>query len=286
MACGVTKTMIGGEVATCDNLGSSNHTGLHSGITSKFWFNLGKKVRVYWSALDVTPARQKPIIRGDHFTPLPEGEIPSPEGVDGRFYSSDFTGLPDTPGSIGTDWQQALGPVTGRVLGESVVIPGNLGSNVAKTTWAYLYQGGDNNGRMQSDNWRITLRAVPTTRSVATDMSCSILGACSDVWGTVFECALFPGQTIKFIFNNAVRATATVSAAADKTYALQRRGNLFELFVDDGAVPILTWDDETEMVPKGAAFRRWGFSVQANYPLFQRQYDSHGVDWITAEDVV
>lgn len=35
---------------------------------------------------------------------------------------------------------------------------------------------------------------------------------------------------------------------------------------------------------KGATFRRWGFSVQSNYPLFQQQYDSMGVDWITAED--
>ena len=289
MACGVTKTMVGGEVAVCDNLGSSSHTGLHSGITTKFWFNLEKKVRVYWSALDVTPARQKPIIRGDRFAPLPEGEIPPPEGTSGRLYTVDFTGIPDSPGTTSPDFDQVIGPSTGanagRILGESVAIPGNLGMGASKITWAYVYKGGDNAGRLNTDKWKVTLRAVPTTRSVASDMSCSILAAVSDVWGTVFECALFSGSTIKFIFNNTVRATATVSAAANRMYSLHRTGNLFELFVDDDPTAVLTWLDSTNMVPSGAANRKWGFSMQANFPFAQRQYDSHGVDWITAEDV-
>ena len=285
MACGVTKTMVGGERAVCDNLGTSTHTGLHSGITQNFWLNLGFKVREYWSTLDVTPARQKPIIRGDHFAPLPEGEVLPPEGSSGRFYSVDFTGIADVPGTMGPDFDQVLGPATGRILGESIAIPGNLGQGAAKTTWAYVYKTGDNAGRLNTDKWKITLRAVPTTRSVATDMSCSILAAVSDVWGTVFECALFSGSTIKFIFNNAIRATAAVSAAADKTYTLSRNGNLFELFVDGTPAAILSWIDETNMVPSGPANRKWGFSMQSNYPVFQRQYDSHGVDWVTAEDV-
>lgn len=285
MACGVTKTMVGGERAVCDNLGTSSHTGLHSGVTQNFWLNLGFKVRVYWSTLDVTPARQKPIIRGDHFAPLPEGEVLPPEGTSGRFYSVDFTGIPDVPGNTGTEFDQVLGPATGRVLGESVVIPGNLGMPSGKTTWGYVYKTGDNAGRLNTDDWKITLRAVPTTRSAASDMSCSILGAVSDVWGTVFECAIFSGSTIKFIFNNAVRATSTYAGPADRTYTLSRKGNLFQLFVDTMPDPLLTWDDTTGMVPKGAANRKWGFAVQSNYPFAQRQYDSHGVDWITAEDV-
>lgn len=285
MACGVTKTFADGKVVVCDNLGASTHSGLHSGITTEFWLNLGFKIRTRWASGDLTPARQKPIIRGDHFAPLPEGEVLPPEGTSGRFYSVDFTGIPDVPGNIGPDFTQVIGPASGRILGESVAIPGNLGSGASKITWAYVYKSGDNEGRLNTDKWRVTLRAVPTTRSVATDMSCSILAAVSDVWGTVFECALFSGQTIKFIFNKAVRATATVSASADKTYSLHRTGNLFELFVDDDPTPILVWDDTTEMVPKGAANRKWGFSMQANYPFIQRQYDSHGVDWITAEDV-
>lgn len=284
MACGVTKTMAKGGVAVCDNLGSPSHSGLHSGITTEFWFNFGVKVRVYWSTADVTPARQKQIIRGDHFAPLPEGEIPAPEGVAGRMYTADFTGLPDSPGNIGTEWEQALGPATGRVLGESVVIPGTLGSNSGKTTWAYQYRGGGVNGRLNTDDWQITLRAVPTTRGVATDMSCSILGACSDTWGTVFECALFSGQTIKFIYNNAVRATSTFSAPSNRTYTLRRVGNVFTLWIDGLVDPLLTWTDTANIVPRGATYRRWGFAVQSNFPLFQQQYDSHGVDWITAED--
>lgn len=285
MACGVSKTFADGKVVVCDNLGTSTHTGLHSGVTEEFWLNLGFKVRTRWAASDRTPARQKPIIRGDHFAPLPEGEVLPPEGSSGRFYSSDFTGLADVPGNIGVDWTQVMGPVTGRVLGESVVIPGNLGSNSGKTTWAYTYKGGDNSGKFNGDNWEINLQAVPTTRSVANNMSCSILGAVSDVWGTVFECALFPGQPIQFIYDNAIRATSTYSATTDLTYTLRRTGNLFQLWASSRVEPVLEWDDVNQIVAKGPTFRKWGFSVQANYPLFQRQYDSHGVDWITGEDV-
>lgn len=285
MACGVTKTFADGRVVVCDNLGTSTHTGLHSGVTEEFWLNFGYKVRARWAASDLSPTRQKPIIRGDHFAPLPEGEVLPPEGVAGRLYSVDFTGIPDVPGNIGPDFDRVLGPATGRVLGASIVIPGDLTNNTGKTTWAYVYKGGDNAGKFNTDDFKIKLRAVPSTRSEATDMSCSILAAVSDVWGTVFECALFSGSTIKFIYNNAIRATATVSAPADNTYILERKGNLFTLKVEGNPTPLLSWDDVAGIVSKGSGFRKWGFAVQSNYPFFQRQYDSHGVDWITGEDV-
>lgn len=62
MACGVTKT-VQGQTVTCDNAGTSSHTGLHSGVQSYFWGRAS--VRVTWAAPDVTTAWHRPIVRGE-----------------------------------------------------------------------------------------------------------------------------------------------------------------------------------------------------------------------------
>ena len=64
MACGVTKSFGAGTV-TCDNAGTSSHTGQHSGlVTFGFRGYTLSNVRVYWLAADAIPARQSPIVRG------------------------------------------------------------------------------------------------------------------------------------------------------------------------------------------------------------------------------
>lgn len=282
MACGVTKTMANGAVAVCDNLGSSGHTGLHSAITTEFWFNWGRKVRVYWSTADVVAARQKPIIRGDYFSPLDENELPPPAGVLGRYYSADFNAIPDNSG-LGADFQAVVGPAP-RVL-SGVAIPGNLGSG-GNQSFVNLYQGGDNGGRTNTDDQQVTLRAVPTTRAAATNMACSLLLRCSDTWGTqAVELALFAGQSPVIIFGGSVRATGTgISTPGNKTYSFRAVGNVYTAYMDGSDTPFLTWTDNGNLVTRNSTRRRWGFSMQSNYPVFQQQYDSHGVDWITAED--
>lgn len=66
MACGVTKSIGGAATATCDNAGTSSHTGLHSGIvTFSSWFRVWTGVRVYWATNDATPGRYKTWTVGD-----------------------------------------------------------------------------------------------------------------------------------------------------------------------------------------------------------------------------
>jgi hypothetical protein len=54
MACGVTKNGV-----TCDNTGTSAHTGLHSGVKNMWGF----QIRVYWDSVDVvTAALKRPLL--------------------------------------------------------------------------------------------------------------------------------------------------------------------------------------------------------------------------------
>lgn len=65
MPCGVTKAIPNVGTVTCDNAGTSAHTGLHSGIiTFTFREFVLSSTRVYWLAADAIPARQNSIVRG------------------------------------------------------------------------------------------------------------------------------------------------------------------------------------------------------------------------------
>jgi len=55
MPCGVQTTQPSGVVVTCDNAGTSAHTGLHSGLVTQSVTLFGRtynwsSVRVYWKA--------------------------------------------------------------------------------------------------------------------------------------------------------------------------------------------------------------------------------------------
>lgn len=80
MACGVTKT-VGGQTVTCDNSGTSSHTGPHSGLMTIYGFT---GIRTWWYASALTPVAYKPLLPGYRarsatgwYTTIPGGTPPT-----------------------------------------------------------------------------------------------------------------------------------------------------------------------------------------------------------------
>lgn len=66
MACGVQKTFPDLGTLTCNNAGTSSHTGLHTASVSFALFGRSwVAVTVSWSALDSRAVRMKPLTVGD-----------------------------------------------------------------------------------------------------------------------------------------------------------------------------------------------------------------------------
>lgn len=66
MACGVTKQVAPGVTATCNNSGTSSHTGFHTATVSvslngRAWVS----VPVRWMSSDTVPHRTKVLTVGD-----------------------------------------------------------------------------------------------------------------------------------------------------------------------------------------------------------------------------
>lgn len=61
MACGVQKVTTSGTV-TCDNAGTSSHTGQHSGTIPLF---AGVSKRVWWTNAVVSPVYPRVLVVGD-----------------------------------------------------------------------------------------------------------------------------------------------------------------------------------------------------------------------------
>lgn len=81
MPCGVTKT-VSGKTVTCDNAGTSSHTGPHSGLMTVYGFS---NIRTWWFAGALTPVAYKPLLPGYRarsstgwYTEIPGGTAPPP----------------------------------------------------------------------------------------------------------------------------------------------------------------------------------------------------------------
>lgn len=283
MPCGVT-TKFGTVTVTCDNAGTSSHSGQHSAITTRSYFNFGYKVRVYWSVNDLRPTRVKPIIRGDYFAPLAEDDLPPPGGT---FLTYDEQFPIDSTASIGSNWR-AEGS-TMHVSG-GIARPNALGSGAGTNTWFATYTGGDVLGALGSDRNRVSARMVATGRGAATNMSCGLYLRGQAIFnvGTRVELSTFTGQASVIWSNTNGVSTqrATGSAVpANSTISFEAIDNEYNGYLNDSNTPFISWTDTGNVANVGANNRNWGFNTQANFPVFQRQFDSNGLDWIKAEDV-
>lgn len=284
MPCGVT-TKFGNTTVSCDNAGTSSHTGQHSAITTRSYFNYGYKVRVYWSANDLRPTRVKPIIRGDYFAPLSEDDIPPPGGT---FLTFDEQFPTDSTTTIGNSWR-GEGLATMHVT-SGIARPNTLGSGAGTTTWFATYVGGDTLGALGSNNNRVSARMVTTGRGAATNMSCGLYLRGQAIFnvGTRVELSTFTGSSsVIWLNTNGVstqRATGS-SVPAGSIVSFEAIGNEYNGYLNDSTTPFISWTDTGNLATVGSSNRNWGFNTQANFPIFQRQFDSNGLDWIKAEDV-
>jgi len=66
MPCGVTKQVAPGFIATCDNSGTSAHTGLHTAtMTMSVGGRVWASIPVRWAGSDSVPHRVKALTVGD-----------------------------------------------------------------------------------------------------------------------------------------------------------------------------------------------------------------------------
>lgn len=283
MACGVETTIAGGAIVRCDNVGTSAHTGRHSGITNKFWFNSGFKVRVYWEPGVKSPVRQKPIIRGDFFAPLAEDDLP-PAGGTGVTYPLTF---PDAALSS-THWTQHSGPALEVVNG--VVQPSTLARNTAATQFAATCVSPPNLGRTATGDQTVTIQTAPTARSAAADMPLIVILRTGDNWniGTRAELWLYPATAPVLYSVSGGAVTQRMVGTANSTPAGSKievtcAGARYSVYVNDGPTPVLEWIDSGAII-NPTANKRAGFALSANYPFLQRQWDSIGISSFTLAD--
>ncbi|MEU6582734.1 hypothetical protein [Nocardia sp. NPDC046763] len=169
--------------------------------------------------------------------------------------------------------------------------PGNLPSNSGTTAFWGTYTGGSNGGAMYTDNVLITASLITPMYSTASNMNCSIVLRSPDTFtgsGTtmvVINTTTGNGSAIYTYSGSTGTARATTSTSVTAGALLQcgAVGNHYAAFV--GGIPLISWDDTTGVVKCGAGQRRWGIEMEANYPLFQQQFDSLAIDWVTAVDL-
>ena len=74
------------------------------------------------------------------------------------------------------------------------------------------------------------------------------------------------------------RAVTATNAAVTDLFEFRRQGNVFTLYRNGSS--FLTWTDTGNLVSSGPTFRRWGFLVEGNFPIFQQEFRSPAVDAI------
>lgn len=211
----------------------------------------------------------------------------------GYRYSDTFNRADST--DIGPNWRNDRnGPVrisTNRAQMKTM----SSGAGRAGNWTSYQGGGGTAAGRFGTDNYAVKVQLIAPTGGLAGDNMTGIVLAVGDTFGagvmaycvmtTANGCAIYTqsglppatgistGQT-----GQTQRAVTATNAAVTDLFEFRRQGNVFTLYRNGSS--FLTWTDTGNLVSSGPTFRRWGFLVEGNFPIFQQEFRSPAVDAI------
>ncbi|MEU0871666.1 DUF7257 domain-containing protein [Nocardia brasiliensis] len=216
----------------------------------------------------------------------------------GYRYADDFNRADSA--DIGTNWRNDRnGPA--RITSNRAQMKTMASGNGRAGNWS-SYQGGGGTaaGRFGTDNYAVKAQLIAPTGNLASDNMTGLVLAVGDTFGagvmaycvmtTGSGCAIYTqsglppttgistGQT-----GQTQRAVTATNAAATDLFEFRRVGNVFTLYRNN--VSFLTWTDSGNLVSTGSTFRRWGFLVEGNFPIFQSEFRSPAVDSIQAYDL-
>lgn len=211
-------------------------------------------------------------------------------------YTDDFNRA-DSSGGIGSNWRTDSGTAAAQILNgaaECGPMSGSSGENGRWMTW-----GG---GALLSDNYIVQAQLVTPSNAEATDNYTGVYVAAPNTYGAGTLLVAFVGSTgggcglitqanapsSPYLGNGAgtgqaIVANSTTPFTNTSLIALSRVGNVFTGYID--GVAVVTWTDTGNTVPTGSSNRKWGFLVEGNYPVFQHQFDSPAIDWISGRDL-
>lgn len=228
----------------------------------------------------------------------------SATGTAGRYYSDNVNRADAS--TLGADWRAdrngspkvATNRAQMKTMGNGDGRAGNWTS----------YQGGSDSGRLATDKYAVKVQFITPVGNLATNNMTGGVLAVGDTFGagvmayfvatTGNGCAIYTqsglppasgistGQT-----GQTQRAVTATNSAVTDVFEFRRERNgtdtawVFNLYRNGGGSPFLAWEDASNLVSSGSAFRRWGFLVEGNYPIFNAEFRSPAVDLIEAYDL-
>lgn len=212
---------------------------------------------------------------------------------------------------VSADWRTDKTPAS-RVVGFAAHA-GVVGSNTGRQACGWhTYQGGSYGGAFLTENFYVKAQLSASYTSAATDNWTTLYLGGNDTWGTgnwaalMFSTGSGSGAGIKMIkvsgapsgpggsiaTGGASELTTDTAAHATTTLLEFRRtytpgtGQIeLRAYINGVASGTLWWVGAGSGFGLGPTYRRWGFGHEANYPLFQQQFSSPGIEWIEAGDL-
>lgn len=204
--------------------------------------------------------------------------------------------------NLGSNWASAYNGST-QIISNAAQAK-TASSNTGRQGAWNMYQGAEfgDSGRLYTDSYRIKAQLKAPSTSLASD-NMTVIGFSHDTFtqtginkcylvvttangcaiytqsGTMVASGISTGQT-----GQTQRAVTSTSIAVTDFVELERVGNLWTAY-RNGSTFGLSWNDSGGLVPTGASFRRPVLAIECNYPIFQQQFSSPGIDQVEFWDL-
>ncbi|QFG13047.1 minor tail protein [Gordonia phage Schiebs] len=136
------------------------------------------------------------------------------------------------------------------------------------------------------DDHAITAQLCPPFTDVATNGYTGLFARCGPTFNSgsriALEVSTGSGSRIRtYVGSTGLNRATGPNVALTDRIRFECRGKYYAGYLNDDTAPFIEWTDTNTVVAIGPNTRRCGLSMQANYPLFQRQYGSPAVDWFS-----